>query len=643
MSGIAGIYHLDGRPADGALLHRMTDVIAHRGPDGAGQWADGPVGLGHRMLRTTPESLHEKQPVVDKTGQLVVTADARIDNRDELLAALRVNSKPKEQITDSELILKAYEKWGEACPGKLLGDFAFAIWDGRERRLFCARDPIGIRPFYYHFDGKKFLWASEAKQILEDKTIPLEPNLSLIGRYLLNDGSEREETLYQGIYRLTPAHCLSVQQQGIRKRQYWDVDPSREVRYRTDAEYGEHFRSLFGEAVRCCLRSEGPVGAFLSGGLDSSSIVCMAQMLYRAGSVPDGGFETYSILFDTLPCDERRYIEEVVRKWGLSANFFVFEKQEAAMNLEVSRRYPDVFYEPGTFMQIPALRDARQKGIKALLWGFGGDELLASGFDHLTDLLFQGRIRALIGQLHHDAGQYGVPRRRLVWQYCLKALVPSPVKARLKPLVRRLRRNGVPRWIAPGFLERTGLDDPAKRGVWVKKFPTRSQQNMYEGLSFGWNTTFGLGVMDSLASTFSTEFRYPFFDRRLVEFLLAIPEEQRWWMDRPKTILRRALDGILPEAVRERKGKAEFTPAFDREIGGRQADKVEALLRDSVLEELGVVDGKCLQQFFAEYRRDTRNSDPSGALSTILGLELWCRALTNGAHDRRMNDAAQGG
>lgn len=643
MSGIAGIYHLDGRRADPELLGRMTDRVRQRGPDAEGHWTDGGVGLGHRALHSTPESVSEKQPLADETGRYVISADARIDNRSELIAALGVVGKPPAQVTDAELILKAYEKWGEACAGRLVGDFAFAVWDRRRRRLFCARDPIGIKPFVYHFDGRSFRWASEARQILEDGTIPAEPNLALIGRYLLNDGSEREETLYRGIYRLTPGHFLVVGEGGVRRGQHWDVDPSREVRYRTDGEYAEHFLDLLREAVRSRLRSPGPVGALLSGGLDSSSVVCLAALLDREGGVCNGAPETYSVVFETLPCDERRYIDAVVRKWGLRANYVVFEDEEAALDLEESQRYGDLFYEPTTFMYVPALRDARRKGMRVLLWGVGGDELLAAGFDHLTDLLFQGRVRALIEQLQYDAVQYAVPPRTLVWQYCLKPLIPSPLRALLRPLVRALRGNGIPRWIAPGFLERVEVTDQLRRGVLAKPFPSRSQQTLYDGLCFSWNTTFALGVMDGLASAFSVEFRYPFFDRRLVEFLLAVPEEQRWWKDRPKAILRRALDGILPEAVRDRRGKAEFTCAFDREMGERQAAKVEALLRDSALERLGVVDGQRLRQFFAEYRHGRRDYATSGVLSTIVGLELWCRALTTEASQGRRTHGAEDG
>ncbi|MBI2160002.1 MAG: asparagine synthase (glutamine-hydrolyzing) [Candidatus Rokubacteria bacterium] len=625
MSGIAGIYDREDRPVAAALLKRMTDVIARRGPDGEGHWIEGSVGLGHRLLQTTPASLQETQPMLDGTRRWVITADARIDNRDELIATLELCGDGPGKITDAELILKAYEKWGEACPGRLIGDFAFAIWDRRARRLFCARDPIGIKPFHYHFDGKRFIWASEPKQILEDRSVSPEPNLSLIGRYLLDDGSEREETLYRGIYRLPQAHCLVVGDTGIRKSQYWDVDESREVRYHTDAQYAEHFLNLFSRAVRSHLRSGGPVGAFLSGGLDSSSVVSMAQKLYGDGEVTNNGFETYSIVFDTLRCDERRYIDEVVRKWGFRANYVGFEQHESAVNLEESWQYPDVIYDPMTFMSHVALDDARQKGIKVFLSGVGGDELLACGFEHLTDLLYRGRIRALMEQLDYDAVNYAVSRKHLLWNYCVKPLIPSPIKTLLKPAIMRLRDKRVHGWFAPGFLERARLEGHWRRGVKVKKFCTRAQQALYEGLHFTWNANFSLGMLDSSHAAFSTECRYPFFDRRLVEFLMAIPDEQRWWMDRPKAILRRALAGILPEAVGNRRGKAEFTPAFDREMAERQADKVEALLCRSALERLGVIDGERFRRFVAEYRAGLRGAARTSVVSTFVGLELWCR------------------
>ncbi len=166
MSGIAGIYYLDEKPVEWETLSRMVDRLVHRGPDGADVWCSESIGLGHRMLSTTPESLLEKLPLVSRSGDLAITADARIDNRDELIGLLRLKDYPAEKITDSQLILTAYEKWGESCSQYLLGDFAFAIWDRRKQTLFCGRDHFGVKPFYYYYcSGQIFVFASEIKAL----------------------------------------------------------------------------------------------------------------------------------------------------------------------------------------------------------------------------------------------------------------------------------------------------------------------------------------------------------------------------------------------------------------------------------------------------------------------------------------------
>src|SRR5918998_450263 len=173
MSGIVGIFYLDGRPLDPGLLRRMSESIAHRGPDGAGAWGEERgIGLGHQLFHTTPESLGEMQPLTDRGGNVVLTADARIDNRDELFATLDLDDRPRGEVGDGELILAAYKKWGERCPERLLGDFAFAIWDRRKQKFFCARDHMGLKPFYYYRSGNIFVFASEIKALLRIPEVP---------------------------------------------------------------------------------------------------------------------------------------------------------------------------------------------------------------------------------------------------------------------------------------------------------------------------------------------------------------------------------------------------------------------------------------------------------------------------------------
>jgi asparagine synthase (glutamine-hydrolysing) len=210
MSGIVGLWRLDGQPVARAELMRMAESLAHRGPDGGGVWNDGAVGLAHRMLRTTPESFREWLPLANATGDLILTADARIDNREELIAELGLADRPLDEISDSRLILGAYEKWGEGCPEKLLGDFAFAIWDGRCRRLFCARDHVGVKPFYYYRSARVFAFASEIKALLSLGAVPRQLNEVRVADHLVGNFADRTITFYRDIFRLPAAHSMTV-------------------------------------------------------------------------------------------------------------------------------------------------------------------------------------------------------------------------------------------------------------------------------------------------------------------------------------------------------------------------------------------------------------------------------------------------
>lgn len=631
MSGIAGICSLDGGPADPSLLRRMTAAMAHRGPDGEGYWVEGSVGLGHSMLHTTPESVEERQPWSDESGRLQLVLDGRVDNREELRRSLAGAGARLRNATDAELILRAYELWGTDCPLRIIGDFAFAIWDSPSRQLFCVRDPLGMKPLYYSLHGRSFMFASEMQPFFQDPTLERRPNLPLVGVYLLNRFDEREETLYEGIYSLPPGHSLILRDAALRKSRYWDADPSREVRYGDDVEYAEHFLELFREAVGARLRSSGPVAALLSGGLDSSSIAATAQVLYDEGVVPIIGFETFSIAFDEFSCDERKFSGEVVRQSGIPANYFIYEQQDLSfLALERAGHYPDVFYEPVIFLLTPMYEAMQQRGFKVFLDGLGGDELLAPGFEHLTDLMRMRRFRDLARQLRSDALLFSTPPASLFVNYCLKPLLPAGLKAILRPAARALRRDDEPSLLRPDFVSRLEsegrLNGHAGAETFRRRFPHHSQQQIYDSLFFGWNATVVCEQVGRLASRFSLEGRSPFKDRRVVEFVLGLPPEQRWWRDETKAVLRRAMKGILPEAVRSRRGKAEFSAPIDRELKHRQGCEVERIFQTSILADWGVLDRWRLLDLFARYRNGTREY-LTGRVELALAMELWCRGV----------------
>ena len=319
MSGLGAIFNLDGRPADLGAMTRMLDAIQHRGPDARGTWHNGAIALGQVMRHDTPESRRERQPLAAADG-LCVAFDGFLDSRLELKHELAAKNGRVRLDTDAELVMEAYRQWGDGSFGRLFGDFAALVWDPARRALVCARDILGLRPLYYYSDGRCFVCGSEPQALFAGTAIEAIPNDGMIAEHLALRITSREETLYRNIYRLPPAHLLIVDAARLEKRRYYDLDPGYEVRYRRDEDYSDRFRELFGAAIARRLRSDAPVAAYLSGGLDSSSIVGLTEDMRRRQAVPDFPFLTLSMATPGQAGDESAYINEVVDAWRVESH-----------------------------------------------------------------------------------------------------------------------------------------------------------------------------------------------------------------------------------------------------------------------------------------------------------------------------------
>ncbi|HEV8384076.1 MAG TPA: asparagine synthetase B, partial [Candidatus Acidoferrales bacterium] len=313
MSGIVGVWNLNGAPVERALLERLAATLAHRGPDVRGVWVDGPVGMAACLLRVTPESAREVQPVV-QPGEAVCVFDGRLDNRDEILADTQSSAAITATSPDSALVLAAYRQYGEKFVEHLNGDFALAVFDIRRRTLFLARDYLGIRPLYYARAGDTFLFASEIKAILAYPDFPRVPNEEALAVFLAQGISQDAsgQTLFSGVYNLPPAHVLTVTPDKNFARRYWSFENVSSPAAKSPEEYAEGFRWHFERAVRRRTRSAYPVAVMVSGGLDSSSVFCMAETLRRAtpGAVPPifGVTLTYP---QASPADESEFIAAI--------------------------------------------------------------------------------------------------------------------------------------------------------------------------------------------------------------------------------------------------------------------------------------------------------------------------------------------
>ncbi|MBK7665096.1 MAG: lasso peptide isopeptide bond-forming cyclase [Sterolibacteriaceae bacterium] len=608
MSAIAGLLRLDGLPAEASQIERMTDVLSHRGPDGRAILLDGPASFGHCMLRSTPESLKERQPW--KFGELAITADARIDNREELFDRLKISDTPLDQISDCELLVRAYLHWGEDCPQRLVGDFAFAIWDSRKRQFFCARDQMGVKPFYYAFHAKRqFILASEIKAILCIPDVPRTINEVKIGDYLLADFGDKSRTFYSHVSRLPPATTLVVGDNGIRLREYWSLDPTRETRLSSDSEYAEAFREVFSEAVRCRLRSAFPVGSMLSGGLDSSSIACVAHDLMATERA--GDLHTFSIIFDEVKgSDERGHIHDVLGSRGFQSHFTLADGLTPFDDIDkVLWHQDEPFYAPNLFLNRQVWKITKESGVRVLLDGLFGDNVVSHGVEHLNELANRWRWLALARELKQviETSKRDVPLREPLLRYILQMGVRPYVPEAALALWRRLRglpatpdfeQTGI---LQTDFCKRTGIRERLSRRYIEERKPKSASQAHAASLESGMIET-ALEIYNRGCGEFGIETRFPFADKRVVEYCLGIPGAQKISQGFTRMILRRGLAGHLPESIRWRTGKGDLQWSFLRGFTA-QREFLDATIKSSSGFLGQILDLDSVDQLLVSYRK----------------------------------------
>jgi asparagine synthase (glutamine-hydrolysing) len=599
MSAIVGIYNLNGRPVASEDVSGMVEILLHRGGDSQGIWHDGAVGLGHCMLRTTPESNNENLPSTDGSGRFVITSDARLDNRPELLLQLGLPTNTVGCISDSELILHAYEKWGQACPEKLLGDFAFAIWDSINQTLFCARDAFGVKPFYYYISGAVFAFASEIKGLLRLPGVPRKLNEIKLADHLLDFSEDKESTFYDGILRLPPAHAAVITRSGLCMREYWSLDPFRELRLNSDTEYAEAFHDLFTEAVRCRLRSQSPIGSMLSGGLDSSSVTCTARNLLGTGE----RLTTFSAVFDNVKqCDERAFISAVLAQNHVKPQSFVADNMSPFKDWENVLWHQDEPITPNNlYLTREAYRRAKELGIRVILDGFDGDTTVSHGTGWFVELARDKRWLTLVREARGYASHFeNLPPWTVVWWNIEHYGLNPQAKRLIRPFQRSYRAvrrrvlkpanqpsgKGQHRsFINEAFANRVGARE--RHRLPTVDLKQRSERlTHYRKLNWALMPN-ALEVINKASSPFSVDVRFPFWDRRLVEFCLALPPEQKIHRGWNRMIMRRALKDILPREVLWRGGKTDMTQGFNDGVLTYDSKR----LTDAVMQESKILEG----------------------------------------------------
>jgi len=629
MSAQFGIWNFDGKPADREYLEKITSAITPYGPDGGDAYTKGSLTVLYRAFHITKESRRETQPHVTPAGS-VITWDGRLDNRAELIHQLRdvltIGS------TDVDIVAASYEQWGTNCLAKLIGDWTLSICNPQERRLILAKDFSGIRHLYYALSKEQIIWSSVLDPLVLFAGSPFPIDEEYIAGWLTAFPAVNL-TPYRGIHAVPPSSYVVVENGKATVKTYWDFDPNKKIRCRTDAEYEEHFRDVFAEAVRRRLRSDSSIVAELSGGMDSSSIVCMADVVLAQGGAEVPRLDTISYYDDSEPnWNERPYFAKVEEKRGRTGcHIDVGGQQSLKFDFDFDR----FAVAPGSGgEESEAARRFTAFVIsnrsRVLLSGTGGDESLGgvpTPTPELANLLARARLRTLGRQIVAWALAKRKPILHLLFD-TLRTFVPAG-------LLGTPKYDRLPAWFRADFVKRNFA---ALRGYErrVRLFgPLPSFQESVSTL----DTLRRQLACSSVSPEPLYEKRYPYLDRDLLESLYAIPREQRVRPKQRRSLMRRALAEIVPDEVLNRKRKG-FAVRGSMAAISEDWPSLFEVTHNMVSDALGIVDAKAFRETLQLARQG--QEIPTVPLLRTLGIEFWLQQLTHPNWVRVIADTQHG-
>lgn len=622
LGAIALLLSRDERPPERSAFESVLSALAHRGAHGSGSLLRGSAAFGHHRFATTPEEIGEAQPLSDPARGVDLCFDGRLDNRAELLAALG-EGVGASRLSDAALALRAYAAWGERSFDRFLGPFAAVVLDARRRCVVCARDALGDRTLCYVVTDRFLAVATEEQALLTLGWVSRRLNETTLARFFAFEGPVPGETFYADVRELPPAHVMVVSQGGIAFRRTWEPEPEPGLRYRRDEDYADHFRAVFEEAVRCRLRSVTPPAVLMSGGLDSAPVAAVAaRELARHGH----RLTTVSYVFDELPsCDERRYMDPMVRRFALDARRFAGDDAWPFSNLAAWPFDPSSPME-GLYRELRnrSYAAAREAGATVLLTGEHGDALYAGGEQWLADLLRESRYGTALAELAAHALLHGVLRRPA--RYGLRAGLGALARAKGWRPPPPLPGTSLPSWLTPFATERLAASAP----------PTVPAAGARRPWQHSWvldpATARGNAVEQGHAAKARMEVRWPFRDRRLVELFLGLPAHQLFRPGESKRIMRRTMKGLLPDEIRLRRRPTSLEALFRRGLSSGGLSALETILGSSDALWPRYVDARWMTRAIPRLR--TRATGPEAVLPWQCAVvELW-HARACGAYPR---------
>ena len=627
MCGIAGRFNYEaGRIVDHALLKAMTDAVAHRGPDAGGYFLDGSIGLGHRRLSIIDLATGD-QPLGNEDGSVQVIFNGEIYNFAEVRRELIAHGHTFRTNSDTEVIAHGYEQWGERCVDRFRGMFAFAVWDARARRLMLARDRLGVKPLYYADVPGGIVFGSEIKSLLEDPQVSREWRADALDAYLTLLYIPAPDTIYRGIHKLPPAHVLIAERGAIRVSRYWDLEFTGDGDASREEEYLEELDAHLREAVRLRMISDVPLGAFLSGGIDSSTVV--AYMVEGSHTPP----VTITVGFDQQAFDEVEHAETVARHLGCEFHALTAKPRVEELLPKLAWHFDEPFADSSAVPTYYVSQAARQL-VTVALSGDGGDELWAGYARHRVEQ-WEQRVRGALGPASRVAAWLGQALPLSVkGARSLRHLGASPEQAyALKHAYGMFEPDAKTR-LYSGDFQRTvnGHDvfapfrdayracsslDPLDRSMYVD-----ARTYMIDDV---------LTKVDRMSMAVSLEAREPLLDHKLLEFAARVPASLKLKNGQSKYLLRRVLDKRVPRAIIERKKRGFDAPIADW-LRGPLAPMANELLLDGRLHDRGIFNAQEVSRLWTEHRGG--QADHCHRLWQLVMLELWFREFVDNAATR---------
>jgi asparagine synthase (glutamine-hydrolysing) len=615
--GINGVFHYrDDRPADPALVERQALVMRHRGPDDAGVWHDGPVALGHRRLSIVDLSPGGHQPMPNEDGSLWVTYNGELYGWPEIRAELATRGHRFRGTSDTEALLHLYEEMGDRMLERLRGMFAFALFDRSRRRLLVARDRLGIKPLYWHDDGKRVVFASELKALMLDPSVPRVVDETAIGDYLVHQYVPSPRTIWKGIHKLPPAHRLIVDRSGVQVQRWWSLplepDPALDA-----GTCRARLRELLAEAVRIRMIADVPLGAFLSGGLDSSAVVALMS---RASREP---VKTFSIGFAEQDYDELAHARRVAQHLGTEHRELIVRPDALALLPRLVWAMDEPFADPSTIPTQYVSEMARRE-VTVALSGDGGDETFG-GYETYPWAEAYARsdrvpapLRTLAGagaRLLHDDHPLGRKLRRL----------PMSVLERHLDAMSFFRTAELGRLASPALTAAIADHDPFanERDSFAR---ARRVQGEVPSLLFVDSMNYMpddvLTKVDKTSMLHSLEVRVPLLDHHVLEFVARIPFELKLRQGVGKWILREAVRDLLPPETLARE-KQGFAVPIDRWFGGSFGSLAREVLEDRRARERGWLEPRAVSRVLAG--GGLREERRARQVFALVMLELWAQ------------------